>query len=96
MPQADQDTQHPSPVLETDLTTCWHRTNTSFDLPKGVVILLISSPEAYVSPEAHVLGRLLSDIVEDQLNEVAYDAQLAGGQALARCMLCTCMHDVFD
>lgn len=65
-------------ILETPLTTCWHRLNISFDLPKVVLRLLITSPAVYVSPEAAVQGRLLVDIMTDQLNEIAYDAQLAG------------------
>ena len=69
---------HPSVVLETPLTTCWHRLNTSFDLPKAVVKLLISSPVLYASPEAAVLSTLLVDILQEQLTAVAYDAQLAG------------------
>lgn len=71
--------EEPSIVLQTPLTCCWHRLNGSFDLPKAVVILLIQAPEAYASPEAVVLGKLLLAMLQEQLNEVAYDAELAGG-----------------
>ena len=65
-------------VLDTALTCCWQRLNTSFDMPKGVLYTLISSPAAYATPEAAMLSQLLAGMVQHQLNEVAYDAELAG------------------
>ncbi|KAK9789047.1 hypothetical protein WJX73_010500 [Symbiochloris irregularis] len=68
----------PSIIHQTRLTTLWHRLNTSFDLPKAAVIIQITFPESYATPEAAVLEKLLAQIIHDQLNEVAYDAELAG------------------
>lgn len=78
-------TPHPTIVHRTPLTTLWHRLNTSFDLPKAAVIILVTSPESYSTPEAAVLEKLLAQIIHDQLNETAYDAELAGEVCLFLC-----------
>ena len=65
-------------VQETALLRLWHKPEISFRVPKMVVYLALDLPEAYTSPEAAVLTRLLTLLVDDHLNEVAYEAEIAG------------------
>ena len=75
-----QEQQQPEPevISETQMVKLWHRVNTSFETPKALVYMMVTCPEAYVTPEAAVLTRLFIKLLEDHFNEVAYPATLAG------------------
>lgn len=68
----------PDLVCDTQEFRIWHKMDAEFGLPKSYVNISILTPEAYASPIAVVQSRLYSEIVEDALNEFAYDAEVAG------------------
>eukprot|EP00808_Paulinella_micropora_P023005 g5315.t1 len=57
---------------------CWWKPDFSYHTPKVVGIVDYLSPVAYRNPEANLLTTLYALLVEDALNEVVYDAELAG------------------
>ncbi|KAG1675762.1 hypothetical protein FOA52_012418 [Chlamydomonas sp. UWO 241] len=58
--------------------TLYHKCDLTFSTPKAIVMLDFQTPDAYSSPECAVMTRLFASLVEDGLNELAYDASLAG------------------
>ena len=46
--------------------------------PKAQLTLDFQSPESYASPEQAVMTRLFTSLIEDELSELSYDADLAG------------------
>jgi insulysin len=60
------------------LLQLWHKQDTVFKKPKGIVFVDLSTPLAYDSPANTVLTRLFSAMIKDGLNEFAYDAEVAG------------------
>ncbi|BDA50691.1 Insulin-degrading enzyme [Coccomyxa sp. Obi] len=74
----DTDETKPAVCHESPLLRMWHKPSTRFDTPKAVIYLHFACPEAYTSPEAAVLTRLFVKLLSDYLNEIAYDAELAG------------------
>ncbi|EIE20423.1 hypothetical protein COCSUDRAFT_30601 [Coccomyxa subellipsoidea C-169] len=74
----DTEEVRPEVCHEGSLLRMWHKPSTRFDTPKAVIYLHFACPEAYTSPEAGVLTRLYVKLLSDYLNEIAYDAELAG------------------
>lgn len=70
--------KRPAVVHETDLVKLWYKQETSFEAPKAVAYLKFQSPEAYFTPENAVLTRLFVKLLSDKLNEISYEAELAG------------------
>ena len=68
----------PTIVLDSELVQLWHKTTTEFKAPKAVMYLAFHSPAAYLSPENAILCRIFAKLVDDELNELSYDAYLAG------------------
>jgi len=56
----------------------WHRLDTEFGLPLANFYFSVRSPVANDTPEHAVLTELYVQLVNDQLNEFAYDADIAG------------------
>lgn len=79
----DAEAAVPVVARETALGRLWYRPDKAFQTPKAVVYLDIESPAAYSSPEASVLTRIFTKLLNDSLNELAYPADLAGGLAAA-------------
>lgn len=77
VPEADNG-KHPVVVFESQLVQVWNKTTTEFQGPKAVIYLAFHSPVAYSSPENAVLCRIFAKMVDDLLNELSYDAHLAG------------------
>ena len=65
-------------VYESELVQLYHKQETSFGSPKGIIYLAFHAPAAYSSPEDAVLTQLFVRLLLDSLNELAYDAELAG------------------
>ncbi|KZT12293.1 LuxS/MPP-like metallohydrolase [Laetiporus sulphureus 93-53] len=65
-------------IHRTNISTLWHKRDDQFWVPKAFVRVAIKSPLAYATPRSAVMSRLIADLVEDALSEVAYDAELAG------------------
>lgn len=70
--------EEPRKVMETQSSCLWMRLDPSFRIPKAVVCISLYLPEAYTSPKSATLSQLLVKLVNDNLNETSYPAQLAG------------------
>ncbi|KAH8078394.1 LuxS/MPP-like metallohydrolase [Cristinia sonorae] len=70
--------QLPSCIHNSPLSTLWFKKDDQYWAPKAHVKVDIRSPIAYTTPRHSVLTRLLTDLLEDDLAEVTYNAQLAG------------------
>lgn len=68
----------PAIIEDSQLVQLYYKRETSFGSPKGVVYLSFHSPASYSSPENAVLTSLFVRLLLDQLNELSYDAELAG------------------
>ncbi|KAH9915085.1 LuxS/MPP-like metallohydrolase [Fomitopsis serialis] len=70
----------PAPVCiyRSSLSALWHKKDDRFWVPRASAKIDIRSPLAYGTPRQAVLTRMIADLVEDALSEVAYDAYLAG------------------
>ena len=60
-----------------DPVTLWYARDTQFGAPRANVYLTLRSPAANGSPRAVVLTQLLTELVKDELNALAYPARLA-------------------
>ncbi|KAJ3571053.1 hypothetical protein NP233_g3999 [Leucocoprinus birnbaumii] len=76
--QISEPLKRPHMIRQTPLTTLWHKKDDRFWIPKAFVMVDIRSPASYATPREAVLTRLYTDLVNDALNEFAYDADLAG------------------
>ncbi|ORZ23957.1 Metalloenzyme, LuxS/M16 peptidase-like protein [Absidia repens] len=56
----------------------WYKKDDTFWVPRANVWILFRNPLAYATPSNCVKTRLFTDILEDALNEYAYDAEVAG------------------
>ncbi|TFY68977.1 hypothetical protein EVJ58_g698 [Rhodofomes roseus] len=76
----DTPTPAPAPacIHHTALSTLWFKKDDRFWVPRASAKIDIRSPLAYGTPRQAVLTRMIADLVEDALSEVAYDAYLAG------------------
>jgi insulysin len=77
-PAPEQPSDHPVLLSDTALTALWHKQDTTFKKPKGILHVDLSTPHAYTSPTAAVLSSLFTRMTEDSLNEFAYAAEIAG------------------
>lgn len=70
----------PVPVLvqESKLVQLYYKQETSFGAPKAIIYLSFICPHSYSSPETAVLTQLYIRLLLDSLNELSYDAELAG------------------
>lgn len=74
-PGPDED---PKIILDTPLLRLWHKQDQTFKRPSGCLAVFFSTPASYKSPKAVVLTKMLADYISDSLNELAYDAAIAG------------------
>ncbi|CAH0533994.1 Protease 3 [Vibrio stylophorae] len=56
----------------------WHKQDTIFNVPKGILFVAIDSPVAVASVENIVRTRLCVELLMDAINESAYPAEVAG------------------
>ncbi|KAG0697015.1 Metalloenzyme, LuxS/M16 peptidase-like protein [Suillus ampliporus] len=68
----------PHLIKQTPLGSVWHKKDDQFWLPKASLIVELRSPAAGSSPRADTMTRLFTDLVNDSLQEFAYNAELAG------------------
>lgn len=68
----------PQNVYESALGRLLHKQETSFGSPKAVIYIAFHAPHCYSSPENAVLTQLYIRLLLDNLNELSYDAELAG------------------
>lgn len=70
--------KRPHLIKQTPMGSVWHKKDDQFWLPKASLVLELRSPVACSSPRADTMTRLFADLVNDSLQEFAYDAELAG------------------
>jgi insulysin len=70
--------RHPTLIPHDDNVRVWFKRDDQFWVPKANIKLFLRSPVASLTPVNAVMTRLYVDLVEDSLNEYAYDAEIAG------------------
>ena len=70
--------RHPTLILHDDNVRVWFKKDDQFWAPKANIKLLLRSPVVSLTPMNAIMARLYIDLVEDSLNEYAYDAEIAG------------------
>jgi insulysin len=70
--------KRPHLIKQTPMGSVWHKKDDQFWLPKASLVLELRSPVAGSSPRADTMTRLFADLINDSLQEFAYDAELAG------------------
>jgi len=65
-------------LKKTDLSRLWFKQDDTFKLPKAILKFEFSSLRTYESPRNVVMTRLFMKLINDSLNEYAYDADIAG------------------
>lgn len=70
--------RHPALILHDDNVHVWFKKDDQFWVPKANIKLLLRSPVASLTPLNAVMTRLYVDLVEESLDEYAYDADIAG------------------
>ena len=75
-----EDTQSEIPERVVDIPgfELWHQTDTSFEVPKASLFVSIRSPVVKNNVTDSVLMSLYTESINDQLNEFAYSALVAG------------------
>ncbi len=71
-------TREPSIILEEPGMRLWSLTDTSFNMPRGNVRVMISTPSASATPDDNVLIQIYKSLLSRSLNEYGYPAKEAG------------------
>ena len=74
----ESSTNIPETIFEEGNLTTLHKVDVSFQQPRGAINLAILSNQAQPDAKASVANSLLTDMINEQLNEALYDAALAG------------------
>ncbi|KAA8494009.1 Insulin-degrading enzyme [Porphyridium purpureum] len=77
VPESPRD-RHPVRVRDDEKWRVHYAQDTVFLRPKANIYFELSSPAAYQSPRSAVLTNLYTQLLNDDLNEFAYDADIAG------------------
>ncbi|WP_175404459.1 insulinase family protein [Endozoicomonas atrinae] len=75
--ESDQASE-PSVILEEPGLRVWSLTDTSFNMPRGNVRVMISTPAASATPNNNVLIQIYKSLLSRSLNEYGYPAREAG------------------
>ena len=78
LPAQVSDSEIPELIIENSLISSWYLQDNQFKQPRGGINLAILSPNAINSAKASVSNKLLTAMLNEQLNEPLYDAALAG------------------
>ncbi|GEQ71646.1 hypothetical protein JCM33374_g5332 [Metschnikowia sp. JCM 33374] len=76
--KADSPLGHPHLISDTHKHETWFKQDDTFEVPKGYISLNIHTPKLGDSIESSVLGTLWSEMLEDDLNDLNYYAELVG------------------
>jgi insulysin len=68
----------PRIIHQTEHCRLWHKLDDSFMTPKANVLVYITTPVDYLTPLHSVLADLLCRLVEDDLRDLSYMAEVAG------------------
>jgi secreted Zn-dependent insulinase-like peptidase len=78
LPIQTSDSSIPELIVENSLISSWYLQDKQFKQPRGGINLAILSPNAINSAKASVANKVLTAMLNEQLNEPLYDAALAG------------------
>eukprot|EP01043_Picozoa_sp_COSAG02_P003720 COSAG02_NODE_93_length_37477_cov_78.101129_5_plen_105_part_00 len=59
-PPPENPSEFPVLIMDTPLMALWHKQDTTFGKPKGIIHVDLSTPHAYTSPTAAVLSGLFT------------------------------------
>lgn len=76
----ERGTTQPSLVKQTPFTRVWHKKDDTFLVPKANYLFLVRNPTFRQSAETAVLTKLFVELLKDDMNEYAYNADIAGLQ----------------
>ncbi len=74
----DDQSGDPVQLVDTAKLDIWHRTDSSFGVPRANLNVNIHSPAVHATARTRVLTSLYVDLVNEQLSEFSYPANLAG------------------
>lgn len=83
----DSDLEGPKVLMKNEQLELYHKVDRTFRRPKAAVIIKLNLPLAYSSPMSSVLSNMFISLVGDELNEFAYDAEVAGLRYSLKCMI---------
>ncbi|EOY09245.1 Insulinase (Peptidase family M16) family protein [Theobroma cacao] len=75
---AQEKVKFPVLLRKSSYSKLWYKPDTMFSVPKAFVNIEFNCPHVRDSPQAEVLANIFVQLLEDYLNEHAYDAQIAG------------------
>ncbi|KAL1917702.1 uncharacterized protein VTP21DRAFT_3536 [Calcarisporiella thermophila] len=70
--------KEPTLIKNTRITRLWHKKDDTFWVPRANVWILFRNPFTHTTPGNYVKTSLFMDLLQDSLNEYAYDADVAG------------------
>ncbi|KAM9915782.1 hypothetical protein OXX80_013847, partial [Metschnikowia pulcherrima] len=76
--KTDRPLGHPYLLSDTNKHETWYKQDDTFEVPKGYISLNIHTPTLGETVEAAVFGHLWTDMLDDDLNDVKYYAELVG------------------
>lgn len=68
----------PTLLRDTNNVRLWHKKDDQWWVPKAHVYMIMKSPSILNSAKASVTTRLFNELLLDEMNEYAYDAECAG------------------
>lgn len=76
--KSEQPLGHPYLLSKNNKHEVWFKQDDQFRVPKGHINLTVHVPTLSKSIESVVMGSLLSELVDDELNEIKYYASIVG------------------
>lgn len=76
--KAEQSLGHPYLISNTNKFETWFKQDDQFRVPKGHINLTVHVPTLSKSINSVVIGSLLAEMIEDELNEIKYYASMVG------------------
>ncbi|XP_017976191.1 PREDICTED: insulin-degrading enzyme-like 1, peroxisomal isoform X2 [Theobroma cacao] len=75
---AQEKVKFPVLLRKSSYSKLWYKPDTMFSVPKAFVKIEFNCPHVRDSPQAEVLANIFVQLLDDYLNEHAYDAEIAG------------------
>lgn len=76
--KADKPLGHPYLISNTTKCEIWFKQDDQFRVPKGHINLTVHVPRLNTSINSVVIGSLMTELIEDELNEIKYYASMVG------------------
>ncbi|PGH09771.1 insulysin [Blastomyces parvus] len=70
--------KRPTLIRNDDRVRAWFKKDDTFYVPKATVQIALRNPLAYATPGNNVLTRIACALIQDDLQEYSYDAELGG------------------